>query len=67
VRCVIYLLLSTREQAEHSEGEEVFSIPAQSEACVLHIRDKGWDLIDEYADRGASQLAAPTDPSSKRC
>ena len=31
-----------------------FSIPAQREACVRHIRDHGWDLIDEYADRGES-------------
>ena len=58
MRCVIYLRVSTREQAEHGEGEEGFSIPAQREACVRHIRDKGWDLIDEYADRGESARSA---------
>jgi site-specific DNA recombinase len=58
VRCVIYLRVSTREQAEHGEGEEGFSIPAQREACVRHVRDKGWDLIDEYADRGESARSA---------
>jgi len=58
VRCVIYLRVSTREQAEHGEGEEGFSIPAQREACVRHIRDKSWDLVDEYADRGESARSA---------
>jgi len=58
VRCVIYLRVSTREQAEHGEGEEGFSIPAQREACVRHIRDHGWDLVDEYADRGESARSA---------
>ncbi len=58
MRCVIYLRVSTREQAEHGEGEEGFSIPAQREACVRHIRDKGWDLVDEYADRGESARSA---------
>ncbi len=47
-----------REQAEHGEGEEGFSIPAQREACVRHVRDKGWDLVDEYADRGESARSA---------
>ena len=58
MRCVIYLRVSTREQAEHGEGEEGFSIPAQREACVRHVRDKGWDLVDEYADRGESARSA---------
>ena len=34
MRCVIYLRVSTREQAEKGEGEEGFSIPAQREACT---------------------------------
>jgi len=58
MRCVIYLRVSTREQAEKGEGEEGFSIPAQSEACTRHIRDAGWDLVDEYADRGESARSA---------
>jgi site-specific DNA recombinase len=58
VRCVMYLRVSTREQAEHGEGEEGFSIPAQRDACVCHIRDKEWDLVDEYADRGESARSA---------
>jgi DNA invertase Pin-like site-specific DNA recombinase len=54
MRCVIYLRVSTREQAEKGEGPEGFSIPAQREACTRHIRDAGWLLTDEYVDRGES-------------
>ena len=49
MRCVIYLRVSTREQAE-----EGYSIPAQREACLKYIRDAGWTFIDEYSDRGES-------------
>ena len=58
VRCVIYLRVSTREQAEKGEGEEGFSIPAQREACTRHVRDAGWLLADEYVDRGESARSA---------
>ena len=58
MRCVIYLRVSTREQAENGLGEEGFSIPAQREACVRHLRDKGWELVDEYSDRGESARSA---------
>jgi site-specific DNA recombinase len=58
MRCVIYLRVSTKEQAENGLGEEGFSIPAQREACVRHLRDKGWELVDEYADRGESARSA---------
>jgi site-specific DNA recombinase len=58
MRCVIYLRVSTREQAENGLGEEGFSIPAQREACVCHLRDRGWDLLEEYSDRGESARSA---------
>ena len=58
MRCVIYLRVSTKEQAENGLGEEGFSIPAQREACVRHIRDKGGTIIDEYSDRGESARTA---------
>jgi site-specific DNA recombinase len=58
MRCVIYLRVSTREQAEKGEGDEGFSIPAQREACSRHIRDAGWQLTDEYVDRGESARSA---------
>jgi DNA invertase Pin-like site-specific DNA recombinase len=46
MRCVLYLRVSTREQAEKGEGEEGFSIPAQREACTRHIRDASWNLVE---------------------
>ncbi len=58
MRCVIYLRVSTAEQAERDLTEEGFSIPAQREACVRHIRDLGWDLVDEFSDRGESARSA---------
>ncbi len=58
MRCVIYLRVSTAEQAERDLTEEGFSIPAQREACVRHIRDLGWHLVDEYSDRGESARSA---------
>lgn len=57
-RCVIYLRVSTADQAERDLTEEGFSIPAQREACLRHIRDLGWDLVDEYSDRGESARSA---------
>jgi len=58
VRCVIYLRVSTKEQAEKDLTEERFSIAAQREACVRRIRDEGWELVDEYADKGESARSA---------
>ena len=40
------------------EGEEGYSIPAQREAPARRIRDAGWDLVDEYAERGESARSA---------
>jgi Resolvase, N terminal domain len=53
MRCVIYLRVSTKEQADKG-----LSIPAQRQACVRHVRDQGWELIDEYSDRGESARTA---------
>jgi site-specific DNA recombinase len=50
---VIYLRVSTKEQAE-----EGYSIHAQAEACRGYIADRGWELVDEYADRGESARTA---------
>ena len=41
MRYVIYLRISTLEQAERDLTEEGFSIPAQREARDRHIRDLG--------------------------
>jgi DNA invertase Pin-like site-specific DNA recombinase len=53
MRCVIYLRVSTKEQADKG-----LSIPAQRQACVRHVRDQGWTLVDEYSDRGESARTA---------
>jgi site-specific DNA recombinase len=58
VRCVIYLRVSTKEQVEKDLTEEGFSIAAQREACVRRIRDEGWELVDEYVDKGESARTA---------
>ncbi len=59
MRCLIYLRVSTTEQAEGDlVGGEGFSIPAQREACLRHIREQAWELVDEYCDRGESARTA---------
>jgi site-specific DNA recombinase len=59
MRCLIYLRVSTADQAEGDlAGGEGFSIPAQREACLRHIREQGWELVDEYCDRGESARSA---------
>ena len=58
MRCVIYLRVSTKEQAEKDLTEEGFSIAAQREACVRRVRDEGWELVDEYVDKGESARSA---------
>ncbi len=49
MKAVVYLRVSTKEQAE-----EGYSIAAQQEACTRYVRDKGWDLVDVFSDRGES-------------
>lgn len=49
MKAVIYLRVSTTEQAE-----EGYSIPAQAEGCRRYVAEQGWELVDEYVDRGES-------------
>ena len=58
MNCVIYLRVSTREQAQRGGEKEGYSIPAQREACLKYIQEQGWNFIDEYADRGESARSA---------
>lgn len=53
MRAVMYLRVSTKEQAE-----EGYSIAAQAEACRRFVADKGWELVDEFVDRGESARTA---------
>ena len=57
MKCVIYLRVSTKEQAQTDE-KEGYSIAAQREACVKYIQDKGWEMVDEFTDRGESARSA---------
>jgi site-specific DNA recombinase len=55
---VIYLRVSTKEQASNDEAGEGYSIPAQREACLRHIAERGWNLTDEFTDAGESARTA---------
>jgi hypothetical protein len=52
VKAVIYLRVSTKEQAE-----EGYSIPAQAEACRRFVADRGWELADEFVVHKLDRLA----------
>jgi site-specific DNA recombinase len=55
---VIYLRVSTKEQAAKDESAEGYSIPAQREACVRYIGEHGWNLTGEFTDAGESARTA---------
>ncbi len=55
---VIYLRVSTKEQAAKDESGEGYSIPAQREACLRHIAECGWSLAGEFTDAGESARTA---------
>ena len=57
-RAVIYLRVSTKEQASGDIGAEGFSIPAQREACRRKAQEIGAAVVDEYVDRGESARSA---------
>ena len=51
---VIYLRVSTREQAERGGEAEGFSIPAQREACQRKAEQLGSVVVAEFVDAGES-------------
>jgi site-specific DNA recombinase len=51
---VIYLRVSTKEQAERGGQAEGFSIPAQREACVRRAEQLGAVVVEEFIDAGES-------------
>ncbi len=57
MNCLIYLRVSTKEQAQTNESEG-YSIAAQRKACTKYVQEKGWTLADEYTDRGESARSA---------
>ena len=57
-RAVIYLRVSTRDQATRGGEAEGFSIPAQREACLRKAQALGADVTAEYVDAGESARSA---------
>jgi site-specific DNA recombinase len=58
LRAVIYLRVSTAEQAATDYGDDGYSIQAQAEACKRAAERLGADVVDEYVDRGKSARSA---------
>ena len=57
-RAVIYLRVSTAEQAHGDGASEGYSIPAQREACTRKAHDLGASVVAEFVDRGESARSA---------
>jgi site-specific DNA recombinase len=53
-RAVLYLRVSTKEQATKGGEAEGYSIPAQRQACVRKAKALGATIIDEFLDAGES-------------
>ena len=51
---VIYLRVSTKEQAQKGGEAEGYSIPAQRAACLKKAEALGIKVIDEFVDAGES-------------
>jgi len=57
-RAVIYLRVSSTQQAEKDFDAEGFSIPGQREACTREARKLKAEVVDEYIDLGESGTTA---------
>ncbi|HLK16850.1 MAG TPA: recombinase family protein [Fimbriimonadaceae bacterium] len=57
-RAVIYLRVSTKDQATRGGEAEGFSIPAQREACRRKAASLNAIICEEFADRGESARSA---------
>src|SRR4051812_6771066 len=55
---VIYLRVSTKEQAEREGDPEGYSIPAQREAAHRKAASLGAEVVEEFVDRGESARSA---------
>lgn len=55
---VIYLRVSTKEQAERGGDPEGYSIPAQRDACLAKAESLDATVLAEYADKGESAKSA---------
>ncbi len=57
-QAVIYLRVSTKEQAEMGGEAEGFSIPAQRDACLRKAKELRASVDHEFVDRGESAKTA---------
>src|SRR5690348_1040158 len=57
-QAIIYLRVSTAEQAHAAGAEEGYSIPAQREACTRRAHELGAEVAAEFTDRGESARSA---------
>ena len=57
-RAVVYLRVSTKDQAERGGETEGFSLPAQRDACTRKADALGAEVVEEFADRGESAKTA---------
>lgn len=57
-RAVVYIRVSTRDQATRGGEAEGFSIPAQREACNRKAKVLGADVVEEFVDAGESAKSA---------
>src|SRR5580765_3788687 len=55
---LVYLRVSTKEQAERGGETEGFSIPAQREACLRKAESLGARVVAEFIDAGESARSA---------
>ncbi|CEI47093.1 Recombinase [Propionibacterium freudenreichii] len=55
---VIYLRVSTKEQAEKGGGDEGYSIPAQRDANMSKAEQLGATVVEEFVDAGESARKA---------
>ena len=57
-RAVIYVRVSSAQQADTDYDKEGFSIPAQREACLRKAAALGAQVVEEFVDRGESARTA---------
>ncbi len=55
---VVYLRVSTKEQAQRGGEAEGFSIPAQRAACLKKAESLGAAVVGEFIDAGESARSA---------
>ncbi len=57
-RALIYLRVSSSQQADTDYDPEGFSIPAQRDACLRKAAAVGAEVVEEFVDRGESAKTA---------